>query len=329
MSSSSPSSNSGRTANMLDSLSLERIDVNLYRCDPKNLWLPLGSRGVFGGQIIGLALVAGTRTVPELFRVHSLHSYFLLPGDSKLPIIFHVTSMRDGRSFVTRQVTAVQNGKNIFVMICSFLRGEKPDFVHQFTMPKAPSPEDVSPGKQKFMEAKTHMPVKYHKLLEQRFAEAIPVDIRPCGRPTLEDYFNPTPLEPSQLVWMRASSELPDDPAYHMCVAAYCSDHQLLWTTLRPHAVFGYSKRLAILTSLDHSMWFHEDFRADNWMLYEMESPRTSGWRGLALGRLWTRDGKLAVSCAQEGLLRATMNPPAKSLTPKAPEDEQETKAKL
>ncbi|ORZ36235.1 acyl-CoA thioesterase II [Catenaria anguillulae PL171] len=279
-----------------DSLLLEELDKNLFRCDPAHLWRPVGARGVFGGQIIGLSLVAATNTVPRTHKVHSLHSYFLLGGDNSRAILFRVEAMRDSRSFVTRQVTAQQNGRPIFVLICSFMRPEDTPLEHQYTMPVAPAPESL-PSREQMMESWIQQtPKKYHESIRERLEEPIPIDMRPCE-----------PLkEPRQLVWMKSKTGLPADPAFHMCVAAYCSDHHLLWTTLRPHAVTGV---LGMLVSLDHSMWYHSDFRADEWLLYEMESPRVSAGRGMALGRLWTRDGKLAVTIAQEGLIRANLNP--------------------
>ncbi|KAI9183728.1 acyl-CoA thioesterase [Blastocladiella emersonii ATCC 22665] len=293
-----------------DSLHLEELDKNLYRVAPAALWRPVGARGVFGGQIIGLALVAATNTVPAPFKVHSLHSYFLLGGDNTRAIVFHVTPMRDSRSFVTRQVTAQQNGRPIFIMVCSFMRREASPLEHQYTMPPAPAPESLPSREEMLAGWLSKTPAKYHEAIKERLEEPIPIDMRPCDTPSPTDLVYPASKEPRQLVWMKSKTKLPADPAFHMCVAAYCSDHQLLWTTVRPHGVtVATNPQLGMVVSLDHSMWFHTDFRADEWLLYEMESPRTGGARGVALGRLWTRDGTLAVTCAQEGLLRATVDP--------------------
>ncbi|KNE72941.1 acyl-CoA thioesterase II [Allomyces macrogynus ATCC 38327] len=294
-----------------DSLRLEELDKNLFRCHPEHLWLPVGSRGVFGGQIIGLALVAATHTVPRAFSVHSLHSYFLLGGDNTKPILFHVTPMRDARSFMTRQVTANQDGKPIFVMLCSFMRGEDRALVHQYEMPTPfVDPEALPTREQVFTGWLDRVPAKYHDGIHKRLAEPIPVDMRFVAPTRPTDYTFPKRKDPRALVWMKSKTKLPADQALHNCVAAYCSDHHLVWTTLYPHAVTGWTNpKLNMIMSLDHSIWFHADFRADDWLLYEMESPRASGNRGLALGRLWAKDGTLVMSCAQEGLIRATFAP--------------------
>ncbi|KAI9218342.1 HotDog domain-containing protein [Blastocladiella britannica] len=294
-----------------ESLYLEELDTNLFRVHPSALWRPYGSRGVFGGQIIGLALVAATHSVPRAFKVHSLHSYFLLGGDNARPILFHVTPMRDSRSFVTRQVTAQQAGKIIFVMLCSFhTRAEASPLEHQYRMPVTTPPE-LLPTREAVLEGWLSItPPRFHESIKARLAEPIPVDIRPVDPLKPIDYLYPARKDPTALVWMKAKSKLPVDPAFHLCVAAYCSDHQLVWTTVKPHGLSSVTNpALNMIVSLDHSMWFHTDFKADEWLLYEMESPRVNEARGVALGRLWTRDGTLAVTCAQEGLLRATLNP--------------------
>ncbi|KAI9136822.1 HotDog domain-containing protein [Paraphysoderma sedebokerense] len=270
---------------MEDSLRLEEIDVNLYRSDPKDLWRPFAGRGVFGGQIIGLSLVAATKTVEPEFIVHSLHSHFIMAGDESIPIIFSVNR-----------------------------KPEKSTLVHQYKMPLAPNPESLPSSEERLTDWISKVPKKFHKLIQLRMKDPIPVDIRPVEITQPEDLIKPKKKDPRQLVWMKSKSSLPNNPALHMCVAAYCSDHHLLWTTLLTHGISGISNpRLKMIASLDHSMWFHESFRADEWLLYEMESPRTGGNRGLALGRLWTRDGRLICSCAQEGVIRLDPRSPSYS----------------
>jgi len=304
-----------------NSLTLEDIDKNLFRANTADLWKPYAGIGIFGGQIIGLALVAATKTVDPKCIVNSLHSHFVNAGDPTTPIIFHVNRVRNGRSFVVRQVTAYQRGSPIFLMVCSFQYPEVSPLIHQYSMPVAPDPETLPTQEQELSVWKHKIPKKYHNLIEMRIADPIPIEIRHAEKRNLKDLVKPSKKEPKELIWLKSRSKLPDDPAFHMCVAAYSSDHQLLWTTLRAHGITGFSNpRLKVIASLDHSMWFHEPFRADEWLLYEMESPRAIGGRGLALGRLWTRDGRLVCSCAQEGLIRVKL-PSPKALS--RPDDEE------
>ncbi|KAJ3014954.1 Acyl-CoA thioesterase 8 [Thoreauomyces humboldtii] len=289
-----------------DGLELEEIDLNLFRS--RHLWLPAGARGVFGGQVVGLALSAATKTVDAKYRVHSLHCYFLLPGDNTIPIIYRVQRNRDGKSYVTRTVMAEQRGKSIFLVCVGFR--------HVMTCPKYPMPDVLPPEQLKSTEEKLqHMlehprvgaNPKYRQQFQMRLQDPIPIDIRDChGFQRARDLLCPTKKEPKQYLWMRAKGKLPDDPAFHNCVAAYCSDHYLLTTSLLAHGITGFSNpRLSMLASLDHSVWFHAPFRADEWLLYEMESSRTIAGRGLCFGRIFTRDGRLVVSTAQEGVVRA------------------------
>ncbi|KAI8919369.1 acyl-CoA thioesterase II [Powellomyces hirtus] len=290
-------------------LELEEIDLNFFRS--KTLWLPAGARGVFGGQVVGLALSAATRTVDPKYRVHSLHCYFLLPGDNTIPIIYRVNRSRDGKSYVTRHVTAEQRGKSIFTLTCSFQSGESSALEHQYPMPDVLPPEQLKSTEEKLQHMMDHPRVgvipKLREQFKMRLEEPIPIDIRDChGLQRARDLVRPPRKEPKQYLWMRAKGTLPDDPAFHNCVAAYCSDHYLLTTAALAHGLTSFSNpRLSMLASLDHAVWFHAPFRADEWLLYEMESSRTINGRGLCFGRIYTRDGRLVVSTAQEGVIRA------------------------
>ncbi|KAJ3322329.1 Acyl-CoA thioesterase 8 [Blyttiomyces sp. JEL0837] len=321
-------------------LELETIDTDLFRSPSDRLWKPTGARGVFGGQIIGLALSAAVKTVPHDFVVHSFHCYFLLAGQSSLPILFTVERIRDGRSFVTRRVTAKQNGKSIFMCSCSFQIPEQSALDHQHPMPKVPQPEELARQVNffEFISAKKAVvvkhivllsshsneellksvidnpktPAKLSKYFELRLQEPFPVEFKPCTPPMrLRQIIQPEKTEPKQMVWMRAKGRLPDDLKFHQCVAAYTSDHYLLNTSLLIHGVNSFSDpQVTMIASLDHAIWFHAPFRADDWLLYEMESTRTAGGRGLCLGRVYTRDGTLVMSAAQEGVIRAAPRVP-------------------
>jgi acyl-CoA thioesterase-2 len=278
-------------AGLLDILDLEVLEHDLFRGRSPQV----GWQRVFGGQVVGQALVAATRTVKDR-PVHSLHGYFLRPGDPSVPIVYQVERIRDGGSFTTRRVMAIQHGKPIFSMAASFHTPEPEALTHQVTMPQAPVPEDL-PGE---------------KELQERFLQDAPENVqaywrreRPIElRPTnFDHYVSDRSFDPHQQVWVRATGPLPDDPAIHTAVLAYASDMTLFDTALFAHgsSVFDRSMQLA---SLDHAMWFHAPFRADDWLLYDQDSPSSGGARGFCRGSLWTRDGRLVVSTAQEGLMR-------------------------
>ncbi len=278
-------------SNLLSILDLETLERNLYRGESPQV----GWQRVFGGQVIGQALVAASRTVETDRPVHSLHGYFLRPGDPKIPIIYDVDRIRDGGSFTTRRVVAIQHGEAIFSMSASFQKIEA-GLEHQAQMPNVPMPEDLpseSELKEKFLAVAPESVRRYWE--RERPIELKPVD--------LTHYFSRKKLSPSQNIWVRASGELPDDPQVHSCVLAYASDMTLLDTSLFAHgrSVFNPDLQAA---SLDHSMWFHRPFRADEWLLYSEDSPSASGARGFNRGALFTRDGKLVASVAQEGLIR-------------------------
>jgi acyl-CoA thioesterase II len=271
-------------------LDLEELEVNIFRGrSPKE-----DRQRVFGGQVAGQALVAAGRTV-EQSVVHSLHAYFLRPGDPKIPILYEVDRIRDGKSFTTRRVVAIQHGAAIFHLSASFQRPEQ-GLEHQIPMPETPDPEELPAGKGRFAKAPPDLPEEMRKWLQR----PRPIEIRPVEP---MEYFRPEKRPPHQRVWIRADGKLPDDLMLHQCVVAYASDMTLLDTATLPHAISWFDPRFQ-MASLDHAMWFHRPFRADEWLLYAQESPSASGARGFTQGRLFTRDGSLVVSVVQEGLIR-------------------------
>jgi acyl-CoA thioesterase-2 len=254
----------------------------------------VGWQRVFGGQVIGQALVAGARTVEDR-AVHSLHAYFMRPGDPEVPIIYSVERMRDGRSFSTRRVVATQHGHAIFTMEASF-QVEEDGLEHQIPMPDVPPPEKL-PSEAELRAAyldQAPEPVREYWRHER------PIELRPVD---LRHYISRDKLQPAQHVWVRATGRLPDDPDIHRCVLAYASDFTLLDTALFAHGRMIADKDVQA-ASLDHALWFHRPFRADEWLLYTEDSPSASGSRGFARGSLFSRDGRLVASVTQEGLIR-------------------------
>jgi len=275
---------------LIDLLDLEDIEVNIFRGrSPQEM-----RQRVFGGQVAGQALVAAGRTV-ERGTVHSLHAYFLRPGDPTTPILYEVDRIRDGRTFTTRRVVAIQHGKAIFNLAASF-QPEEPGPEHQIPMPDAPDPETLAPWEERVTPYLEGVPEEVRRWLTRDR----PIDVRPVE---FHDPFHPTPREPRQLVWIRANGRLPDPLLLHQCVVVYASDLTLLDTATYPHAIQWNDGRY-VMASLDHAMWFHQGFRADEWLLYVQESPVAHGARGFTTGHLYTRDGVLVVSVAQEGLIR-------------------------
>jgi acyl-CoA thioesterase II len=273
-------------------LALERIEENLFRGQSQDL----GWGSVFGGQVLGQALSAAAQTVPPERHVHSLHAYFLRPGDFTRPIVYDVDRIRDGTSFTTRRVVAIQGGKAIFNLAASFQKLED-GFEHQDEMPAAPPPESL-PTEQELRAA--YAP-RLPPLLRKRALTESAFELRPVEAPG--DPFLPTPKPPRRMVWLRTVERLPDDPALHHCLLAYASDRAFITTALLPHGVTWVTPGMQV-ASLDHVMWFHQLFRADEWLLYVMDSPAAHGARGLVRGLVFTRDGRLVVSTAQEGLIR-------------------------
>jgi acyl-CoA thioesterase-2 len=278
---------------LLSILNLEPLEVNLFRGRSPQV----GWQRVFGGQVIGQALVAACRTVDDVDSrpPHSLHAYFLLAGDPKVPIIYEVDRIRDGRSFTTRRVVAIQHGQAIFTMAVSFQRGE-PGLSHQARMPDVPGPQALPSESEIKERILPMMPEPVRRYYErERPIELRPVEYeRYLGAKTQDGRFN---------VWIRATGTLPAEPAIHQCVLAYASDMTLLDSALIPHGRSVFDKDI-MAASLDHALWFHRPFRADDWLLYAQDSPNLNGARGFSRGLIFARDGTLVASVAQEGLLR-------------------------
>ena len=277
----------------LDLLNLEYLEDNLFRGQSRDL----GGRSVFGGQVLGQSLVAATRTVSEYRPPNSLHAYFLRPGDMEAPIVYDVERSRDGGSFSWRRVKAIQHGQQIFSMMASF-HVEEPGLAHQASMPDVPMPEaleDEQSLRKRWLE---DCPDR----LRRAFLRESAFEFRPV-RPT--NPLNPGQGEPAHSVWFRASGTLPDDPMFHRCVLAYASDYNLLMTAMLPHGR-SFLQPNMIVASLDHALWFHRPLRADEWLLYHMESPSAQDARGLARGLIFDRQGTLVATVAQEGLMRDT-----------------------
>ena len=276
---------------LLSILDLETLERNLFRGrSPQDGW-----QRVFGGQVIGQALVAASRTVEQDCVAHSLHCYFMRPGDPTVPIIYEVDTLRDGRSFVTRRVLAIQHGKPIFAMSASFHRPED-GLEHQMEMPDIPAPEDL-PDEEDMIEAYME---KAPQNIKAYFRRDRPIELRPVN---MEHYTTNKKLDPVQYVWVRTTSQLPDDSAIHKCALAYASDMTLLDTSLFAHGRSVFNKDVSA-ASLDHAMWFHNDFKADEWLLYSQDSPWAGGGRGINRGSLFRRDGVLVATTMQEGLIR-------------------------
>jgi len=275
-------------------LDLEAIEVNIFRgVSPDER-----RQRVFGGQVAGQALVAATRTVEDGRPVHSLHAYFLRPGDPTVPILYEVDRIRDGRSFTTRRVVAIQHGRAIFNLSVSFQVVEA-GFEHQLALEDVMWDGRRPPEPETLPDWKTRM-APYADRIGEFFDRPRPIDTRTVDWDWAE---RREPRPPHQRVWLRADGVLPDDPVLHACVLTYASDMTLLDTTLLPHGS-ELGDEGFMMASLDHAMWFHRPFRADDWLLYVQDTPSTSGGRGMARGLIYTRDGRLVVSVVQEGLIR-------------------------
>jgi len=281
---------------LLDLLELEVLEVNLFR----GLSPDEDRQRVFGGQVAAQALVAAGRTVDPDRPVHSLHAYFLRPGDPTIPIVYDVDRIRDGHSFTTRRVVAIQHGRAIFNLQASFQIVETgPD--HSEAMPAVPGPDELPTFRERIESSLERLgPEATEWLVRER-----PIESRPVDPP---HWLAPSPRPAAQDVWIRANGALPDDGLIHACVVAYASDLTLLDTATLPHAI-GYDGKFQ-MASLDHAMWFHRPFRADAWLLYHQLSPSASGARGLALGHVFREDGVVAVTVMQEGLIRPVPDGP-------------------
>jgi acyl-CoA thioesterase II len=280
-------------------LGLERIEENLFRGQSQDL----GWGTVFGGQVLGQALSAAVQTVPAERHVHSMHAYFLRPGEVDKPIVYDVDRIRDGGSFTTRRVVAIQNGKAIFNLAASFQKLED-GFDHQDEMPEAPPPESCPSDQERFGRFVDKLPP---------FARGFAVAERPFEMRPVEledDPFHPSPKPAVRRVWLRAVAALPSDPALHAYLLAYASDHSFVSTALLPHGVTWLTPGMQV-ASVDHVMWFHRAVRVDEWLLYAIDSPSAHGSRGLVRGRIFTKEGLLVASTAQEGLIRRRPAPSA------------------
>ncbi|AXB43890.1 acyl-CoA thioesterase II [Amycolatopsis albispora] len=269
-------------------LDLERIEENIFR----GVSPPHSPVRVFGGQVAGQALVAAGRTVPSERTVHSLHAYFIRGGDPRVPIVYEVDRIRDGRSFTTRRVVAVQHGKAIFALSASFQKAE-PGIEHADEMPDVPAPETLPTVQER---------IEGYPALEGLHSRPRPIDLRYVNDPPWVTRGTGSPATRNQ-VWMRADGTLPDDQLLHVCVLAYASDMTLLDSPLARHGAYWELDKV-LGASLDHAMWFHRPFRADEWFLYDTESPSASNARALATGRFFAADGTLIATVVQEGLLR-------------------------
>lgn len=272
-------------------LNMETIEENLFRGASQDL----GFRQLFGGQVLGQALSAASQTVDSARQANSLHGYFLRPGDALKPVVYHVERVRDGGSFSTRRVTAVQGGQAIFTCSASFHHQEE-GFSHQSTMPDVPPPEELIPEEKlsPFL-AKDLNEEKREKMLRAKAIETRPVQVL--------DPLHPEISQPIKQVWFKASGTLPASAALHKYLLAYASDFGLLTTALLPHGASIWQPQMQV-ASLDHSIWFHQEVCLDDWLLYSTDSPWAGGSRGFSRGSIYTRDGRLVASVAQEGLIR-------------------------
>jgi acyl-CoA thioesterase II len=277
-------------ADLLQLLELERIEDNIFRGESRDI----GSDRVFGGQVLGQALSAASYTAGAR-EVHSLHAYFLLPGDVNAPVVYEVDIARDGKSFSTRRVVAIQHGRPIFNMAASFQSPEK-GLEHAAPMPDVPGPDGLPDVREVAPEILARVPEKMRRFLTGERA----FELRPVEPVHL---VSPPRQEPRRHIWLKTVDKIPDAAGLHRNLLAYVSDFHLVATATLPHGVH-FAEGNVQLATLDHAMWFHQPFRVDEWLLYSMESPSASGGRGFALGRLFSRDGRLVASTAQEGVIR-------------------------
>lgn len=277
-------------AALVDLLALERLDRDLFRGHSQDL----GWHAIFGGQVLGQALSAAAQTITDR-AVHSFHGYFIRAGDVTQPIIYEVDRLRDGKSFSTRRVVAIQEGEAIFSLGASF-QGDEPGFEHQDAMPEVPPPDHLRSERELALAVADRLP----EALRAMATAERPIEIRPVE---LRDPLHPRAAPPRRHMWYRAVDRLPDDPALHRYLLAYASDFSFLGTAMDPHGVSWLLPGMQV-ASLDHAMWFHRPFRFDDWLLYAVDSPSASGARGLVRGQFFDRAGRLVASCAQEGLIR-------------------------
>lgn len=278
-------------AELLEILKLEKIEENIFR----GLNVDLGSDNVFGGQVLGQALSAASQTVPADRLAHSIHAYFLRHGDRSMPIIYNVDCIRDGKSFTTRRVVAIQRGRAIFSMAASFHISE-PGFEHYDEMPDVPGPEGISSELELASTRASQLPER----IRNRVLSGFPIEFRHVNP---VEPFNPQTMTPHKYIWFRTCGPLPDDPAVQRSMLSYASDFGLVPTSLYPHGHTIWEEDV-MAASLDHAMWFHRDFRMDEWLLYAVDSPNAGNARGLGIGKIFNRQGALVATVAQEGLIR-------------------------
>jgi len=280
---------------LIELLSLERLEDNLFRGQSRDI----GTKYVFGGQVLGQALSAAQATLDQPRNAHSLHAYFLRAGNIEAPIVYEVDRTRDGGSFSVRRVTAIQHGKVIFFCAASF-QDEETGGEHQLSMPEVPLPEDLEPAPPLSAEAMARLPTKVQRWLDRQG----PFEFRHVYP---RDELNPPKRPPYQHVWFRLVEKVGDAPELHRALLAYASDFHLLGTATFPHGISYYQPNV-LMASLDHALWFHRPFRADEWLLYSIDSPSAQSGRGLARGQVYDRSGRLVASTAQEGLIRVLAN---------------------
>lgn len=276
---------------LLSLLQLEKLEEGLFRGESENLGLPQ----VYGGQVIGQALSAARYTVAPDRTAHSFHSYFLYPGDPEKAIIYDVETLRDGKSFSTRRVKAVQNGRPIFYLTASY-HGDAPGFEHQNTMPEVLGPEHYVSESALAEQIAHHLPDQ----VKQIFCGEKPIEIRPV---TVINPLRPKKAEPKQYLWIKANGQLPDDQLIHQYILSYASDWGFLVTALQPHEVSLLTPNFQVAT-IDHSMWYHRPFKMDEWLLYAIESPTAGNTRGLVRGEIYNQQGDLVATAVQEGVMR-------------------------
>jgi len=272
-------------------MELEPIEHNIYRGQNRDI----GTSRIFGGQVLAQSLVAARRTIDDERVAHSMHGYFILPGDLEVPVVYFVDRLRDGRSFTTRRVTAIQHGRAIFNMSASFQVPEE-GLSHQAEMPDVPPPEELESELTQIRGMADRIPERLRDVMTQDR----PIDFRPV-QPL--DPFDPAPREPVRHVWFRTVGDMSDDPLHHQAVLAYASDYGLLGASLQPHGL-TFRDPSVMAATLDHSLWFHRPCRVDQWLLYAMDSPALTGGRGFSRGSVFSRDGTLVASVAQEGVVR-------------------------
>jgi acyl-CoA thioesterase-2 len=295
---------------LIELLSLERLEDNLFRGQSRDI----GTKYVFGGQVLGQALSAAQATLSEPRAAHSLHAYFLRAGDIDHPIVYDVDRTRDGGSFSVRRVSAIQHGQPIFVFAASFQQAEA-GATHQLSMPEVPRPEEIEPSPTVPPEVLARLPTKVQRWLSRMGPfEFRHVDVTGQGP---RDELNPPKRPPYQQVWFRLGERVGDAPELHRALLAYASDFHLLGTATFPHGISYYQPNVQ-MASLDHALWFHRPFRADEWLLYSIDSPSAQGSRGLARGLVFDRDGQLVASTVQEGLIRVARDEQAANAPSKA-----------